>query len=134
MQPTLRLLRLPPPPRPRVLRRRRALDPRGAVSAADAGVTPFVQLVVGDVVLSYIVPHPGAVPACQGADLQDLVLPVPADQRSGAAHVALAPGDRRDPDVGPRQRVVHRLNLANAAAPVGVPAPELGSVGRILCL
>src|SRR3954468_2822447 len=120
MQPALGLLFPSPASLAAVLSGRRAGDRTGAVGAADARIAALVQLVIGDAAPLHVVPDPLPVPVGQRADLEDLILPVPAHQRRIAPGAALSPGDRSDPDVGADQRLLKRLGPAKLAAMVGI--------------
>src|SRR5438874_1387463 len=112
MQPALGLLRPPPAPRPAVLAQARVRHRHGAVSASDRRVSSLVELVVWDIVLPHVVPYPLAVPGSQRADLEHLVMPVPAHQLDPAPGAALAPSDGADPDVGAGEGLAQRRDLA----------------------
>src|SRR5262249_58968706 len=93
-----------------------------------------VQLVVRDVVLADVIPDLRSIPSGERADLDQLVLPVPArDAEVGTAR-GLAPHEARHPHIHALERATHRLDFADAAAEVGIPVPELraGLAGLLL--
>jgi hypothetical protein len=132
MQPALRLLGPRPASRPAVLTGGGAWHWSRAVGAPDAGIAALVELVIGHAVTLHVFPDSAPVPVGQRADLEDLILPVPAHQRGIDSGAALSPGDGRDPHIGPDQRLLERLDPAELAAPIGIPAPELGTVPSLL--
>src|ERR671931_1807125 len=100
----------------------------GAVRAADRGVAAIVELVVGDVVLDDVAPDVLLGPVRQRVGLPELVLLVPLELRGPRSHRRLLAAKPGDPAVDVRKRLVHRRDLADAAAGVLIAVPELVAV------
>ena len=108
-------------------------DRLGAVGAADRGVALIVQRVVREVVLMDVVPDVALGPVRERVQLPEPEALVPAELRGLGATAGVLAADAGDPAVDGRERPAHRLDLAHAAAGVGVALPELVAVlGRLL--
>ena len=85
--------------------------------ATDAGITSVVELVVRDVVPTYIVPDLLLAPVRQRADLDDAsVSAVKRDLRDVRSGLALGPAQAGYPGIQTAQRPVEGLDLAQVAA------------------
>src|SRR6202158_3875699 len=130
MQTALCLLAAAPPARAGILARHHRA---GARHAANAGVVPIVEGVVGHLMLAHVRLYVVERPAHEGVDLDEAEAAIPADDRRAGALGRLVAPDRGDPRVVARQRSAQGLHLSELAAAIGVAAPELGSlVHRLL--
>lgn len=108
------------------------LDGLSAGPAADAGVVPLVQLVVGDVVGMDVGPDVRFGPFYQRSDFDDIVLVVPAQDRCAGPCGRLVAAQGGDPGGAAVQGLAHGDDFADAAALVGVAAVEVRAVGALL--
>src|SRR4051794_8113665 len=107
---------------------------RRAVRATYRRVAAVVEGVVGDVVAGDVVPHVALAPVRERVRLPQAVLVVPVELGGvGPAGGLLAP-QAGDPCVHPRESLLHRADLADVAAGVGVAVPELVAVHLGLAL
>src|SRR6202163_2336845 len=123
MQAALCLLAAAPPARAWILARHHRA---GARHAANAGIVPIVERIVGHVMLAHVRLYVVERPAHERVDLDEAEAAVPGgDRRAGALGRLVAP-DRCNPGVVSRQRRAQGQHLSLLAAAIGVAAPELG--------
>src|SRR5262249_43097443 len=106
--------------------------PASAGDASDARVTVIVERVVGQFVSHDVIPHLTARPGGQRIDLDQAVSRVPFDDADIGARRRLIASERRDPGVVTFERQAERLDLANAAAEVGVAFVKALAVNPVL--
>src|ERR1700681_1871119 len=123
MQTALCFLAAAPPARAWILARHHRA---GARHAANAGIVPIVERIVGHVMLAHVRLYVVERPAHERVDLDEGEAAVPGgDRRAGALGWLVAP-DRCNPGVVSRQRRAQGQHLSLLAAAIGVAAPELG--------
>src|SRR4051794_10806474 len=121
--------------RPAAIARRAARPNRlRAVRAADRRVAVIMERVVREVVLTDVVPDVALGPVRDWIQLPKIEFLVPAELRSFGSGGGVSAADASDPAVYGRKRPPHRLDLAQAAAAVGVALPELVAVLGCLLL
>src|SRR5262249_45512580 len=103
-----------------------------AGDASDARVTVIVERVVGQFVSHDVIPHLTACPGGQRIDLHQSVSRVPFDDADVGARRRLIASERRDPGVVTFERLGEWLDLANAAAEVGVAFVKALAVNPVL--
>src|SRR6478736_685478 len=100
----------------------------GAVGAADRRVAAVVQRVVGDPMLPDVVPDVALGPIGERVQLPEAEPLVPGELRRRRAVRGVPAADAGDPRLDRAERPAHRLHLAQAAAGVRLPLPELVAV------
>src|SRR4029077_9370975 len=98
------------------------------MGAADRRVAAIVERVVREVVLTDVVPDVALGPVGERAQLPEVKPLVPAELRRLGTGAGVRPADAGDPAVYGRERLAHRLDLADPAAGVRVALPELVAV------
>ena len=98
------------------------------MGAADRRVAVIVERVVREVVLTDVVPDVALGPVRERVQLPEVEALVPAELRRLGAAAGVLAADAGDPAVYGREGPAHRLDLADAAAGVGVAVPELVAV------
>src|SRR6266540_1258227 len=129
MNPTLKFVGIRPPTGPFLLvgpRRARAGD------AADRAIARVVQRVVRDVVRLDVAPDLLLAPVRERLDLPDAVPIGALDLPRVSTRRRLVPADTGDPGVVGLERLDERLDLADVAAAVGVPFPEVRALLFVL--
>src|SRR5262245_60988900 len=111
-----------------LLRGRRA----GAGDAADRAVAGLVQRVVGDLVDVDVGPDALLVPVRERVQLPDAVALRPLDLRGVGAARGLVTAGAGGPGLVRLEHADERLDLADLAAAVGVPLPEVGALAAML--
>src|SRR6186997_1627247 len=109
-------------------------DRLGAMGATDRRVAAIVKRVVREVVLTDVVPNVALGPVREGVQLPEVEALVPAELRGLGTGAGVCPADAGDPAVYGREGAAHRLDLADAAAGVGIAVPQLRSVLGLLLL
>src|SRR5439155_5586598 len=107
-------------------------DRPSALHAADRRITRVVQRVVRYLVDGDIGLDSFRIPVDDRMDLPDAELVGALDLLRVLARQALLAADAADPRVVRLERPLERLHLADVAAPIGVPLPEVRALLNVL--
>jgi hypothetical protein len=94
------------------------------VGAPDTGVALVMERIVGDVVRPDVVPYLLPIPVSERIDLKQSELGIPVELPRVGAGRGLVATDTRDPGIELAEFLSERLDFADAAALVGLAAPE----------